>query len=252
MVVNYLYEPVIERASMPRSPDEADHALRVRLRGAPATLKAEVERARAARGLRPLWPASAGRQRAQPPAPRKPAQRAAHVLCGVVAPHVSDPVAVTGEASRVREWFDPACWSRALDRVKQGRHVELLDRHGGIPVATTANGSLRLDVDRRLGLTLVAELLDTTTSRRLLDQHKKYGVPLSIGFASLKSEQRRLLGREVRAVLDLALDHVAAVGDGLKPAYPGANAVFASSAAPADVRAALDEAKRRAYLRLAG
>jgi len=252
MVVSYFGEQLIERASVPRSPDEADHALRVRLRGAPPAFKAKVERERAARGLRPLWPTLSGRQANRPPARPKAAQRAAHVLCGVVAPYVSRPVDVAGDQQRMREWFDPACWRRALERVRQGRHVELLDRHGGITVASTVNGGLRFDVDPRLGLTLVAELLDTSTTRRLVERHARHGVPLSIGFANLKSERRRLLGRDVRAVLDLALNHVAIVSNEGQPAYPGANGVFAKSVSAADVRAALDEAKRRAYLRLAG
>ncbi len=249
--MSYLYDPRLERASLPRTADEAEQALRVRFRHAPPEFKARVDHDRAARGLPALWPAQASRRRSEAPASQPAARRPARVVCGVVAPHVSDAVLVADQPARVREWFDPACWSSALDRVKQGRHVRLLDRHGGVPLATTANGSLKLDLDARLGLTFVAELPDTVASRRVRETFGKYGAAVSVGFVALRTEQRRLLGREVRAVVEAALEHVALVGDGYRPAYPGANAVFSASADTADIRAALDEAKKRAYLRLA-
>lgn len=242
--MSYLNLPHLERASVPQSPEEYDNALRVRLRSAPAAFKAAVDRDRVGRGLDPLWSTRAACRRPQP------TRRLASVLAGVAAPYVSHPVAVPNASGAMREFFDPACCRSMLDRVKQGRHVRLLDGHGGVPLATTADGSLKLDVDPRLGLTLVAELADTLAARRLVETYKKSGVPLSAGFVILRSEPRRLLGREVVAVVEAALDHIAVVGRGHRPAYPGANAVFAASANPADVRAASEAAKRTAFLRL--
>jgi len=243
------FATAIEKAALATSAEDTDRFLMARFRNAPSSIRAAVDRERSARGLPALWPASTSRQ---PLTRRRESRRSAGVLCGIVAPGVSDPVVVAGEPRPVRELFDLACWRAVLDRVKAGRHVVLLDRHDGVPIASTANGSLRLDIDDRLGLRIVAELADTTTSRRLVERNSQHGLRLSAGFASLKTERRLRLGREVRAVVEAALDHVAVVGDGLKPAYPGANGVFASSAASADVRAALAEASRRAFLRLAG
>lgn len=246
--MSYLTDPLLERASVPETAIAYDESLRVKLRSAPPAFKAAVDRNRAARGLPRLWPTRA----AQPPARRRhePSRPSSYVLAGVVAPYVSDPVAIPGQGDRMREWFAPECWSAMIDRVAGGRHVRLLDRHDGSPLATTSNGSLRFDVDDALGLTLTAYLSDVRATRQVVEKFGKHGVPLSIGFVSLKTETRRLLGREVRAIVEAACDHVALLGDGRTPAYPGANAVFAASDSTADVRAALDAAKRQAYLRL--
>jgi phage head maturation protease len=248
--MSYLDNPLVERASVAATADAYEHSLRLRFRNAPADFKAAVERDRAARGLEPLWPKSAIHR--QEPARQKPTRSVAYVVAGVVAPHLSNPVVLPDQSQRMRECFAPECWHGMLDQVKQGRHVRLLDRHGGVPLATTANGSLRLEVDEKLGLTLVAELVDTSASRRLAESFAKYGLPLSIGFVALKAEQTRILGQEVRRITSGLLDHVAALGDARTPAYPGANLAFAASADPADVRSALATAKERAYLRLAG
>ncbi len=248
--MSYLTDPLLERASVPQTADAYDQSLRIRFRNAPAAFKAAVERDRAGRGLPSLWPKSALKRQA--PRRQDPAGSIAYVVVGVVAPHISNPVVLPDKSERMRECFVPECWSAMLDQVKRGRHVRLLDRHGGVPLATTANGSLRLDVDEKLGLTLVADLVDTSASHRLAESFAKYGLPLSIGFVALKAERTRILGQEVRRITSGLLDHVAALGDARTPAYPGANLAFAASAEPADVRAALATAKQRAYLRLAG
>jgi phage head maturation protease len=248
--MTYFTDPLLERASVPQTADAYDQSLRLRFRNAPAAFKAAVERDRTARGLEPLWPTSAPPRQA--PRRGEPKRSIAYVVAGVVAPHLSNPVVLPDKSERMRECFAPECWSAMLDQVKHGRHVRLLDRHDGIPLATTANGSLRLDVDEKLGLTLVAELVDTSASRRLAESFAKYGLPLSIGFVALKAERTRILGQQVRRITSGLLDHVAALGDARTPAYPGANLAFAASADPADVRSALATAKQRAYLRLAG
>ena len=247
--MSYLDNPLVERASLPATAEQYEHSLRLRFRNAPATFKAAVERDRAGRGLPPLWPKSALRQKE--PAHQKPKRSVAYVVAGVVAPHISHPVVLPDESERMRECFARECWRSMLDQVKHGRHVRLLDRHGGVPLATTANGSLRFDVDEKLGLTLVAELVDTSAARRLASTFAKTGVPLSIGFVALKAERARLLGREVRRIVSGLLDHVAVLSDSRTPAYAGANLVFSASAASTDVRAALAAAKERAYVRLA-
>jgi hypothetical protein len=248
--MSYLTDPLLERASVPTTAEQYEHSLRLRFRNAPAEFKAAVERDRAGRGLPPLWPTSAQPRHAPPS--QRPTRSIACVVAGVVAPHVSNPVVLPDQSDRMRECFAPECWRAMLDQVKQGRHVRLLDGHGGVPLATTANSSLRLDVDEKLGLTLVAELVDTSASRRLAESFAKYGVPLSIGFMALGAERTRLLGREVRRITSATLDHVATLRESRKPAYPGANLAFAASADPADIRSALATAKERAYLRLAG
>lgn len=243
--MNHATNPLLERASV--SP-QADDALRLRFRHAPAAFKSAVDRDRSARGLPQLWPSRATQQPS--PVRQETKRSSSYVLAGVVAPYVSDPVLIPGQASRMPECFAPECWRAMIDQVAAGRFVRLLDRHAGNPLATTSNGSLGLAVDDRLGLTLTAYLSECQATRRLAEKYAKHGVPLSVGFVSLKSETRRILGRDVRTIVEAALDHVALLGDGRTPAYPGANAVFAASTDAADVRAALDAAKRRAYLRL--
>lgn len=185
--------------------------------------------------------------------PRTAAPAASLVLVGIVAPHVSEPVAVAGEPQPIREQITRDAWRAMLAHVERGRCVELLDRHGGVPMATTLHGSLMLSLDGRLGLTFQARLdRERDVVRRIFDWYGRFGAGVSIGFTALKAERRTILGREVRVVTDAVLDHIALVRKIERPAYPGANALFAGSDDAASVRAAFDEATRRAFLRLGG
>jgi hypothetical protein len=226
----------------------ASEPLSRRLAHAPAAWRAAVDRNRVVAGMVPLWPELAVRKHAEPHT--RQSSPAVHVLCGVVAPHVSRPIAATGERWKVREWFDPAAWRAALDRVERGQHVTLLDQHRGAVLASTADGSLTLSIDKRYGLLFEAEIRRTITSRRLADAVANGGSPVSVSFTPLKTATRRLLGRDVRAVLDCRVDHVALVGDDSRAVYPGANCALAKSGSKADRAAAMDAAKDRVLDRL--
>lgn len=226
----------------------ASEPLNRRLAHAPAAWRAAVDRNRAAAGMVPLWPELAVRKHAEPHT--RPSTPAVHVLCGVVAPHISRPVAAAGERRKMPEWFDPAAWRAALDRVERGQHVTLLDQHRGAVLASTADDSLTLSLDSRYGLLFEAEIRRTITSRRLADAVANGGSPVSVSFAPLKTANRRLLGRDVRAVLDCKLDHIALVGDDSRAVYPGANAVLAKSGSKAERAAAMEAAKDRVLSRL--
>jgi len=226
----------------------ASEPLSRRLAHAPAAWRAAVDRNRAAAGMVPLWPELAVRKHTEPHA--RQSAPAAHVLCGVVAPHISRPVAASGSRSKLPEWFSPAAWRAALDRVERGQHVRLLDRHRGAVLAGTADGSLTLSIDSRYGLLFEAEIRRTITSRRLADAVANGGSPVSVSFAPLKTANRRLLGRDVRAVLDCKLDHIAIVGEDARAVYPGANAVLAKSGSKTERAAAMEAAKDRVLDRL--
>lgn len=124
---------------------------------------------------------------------------------------------VFGQVAKIRnglERIDPAAFNRAL---REGHEVSLLVNHAGLPLASTANGSLELRSDE-VGLFVRAERLPETTlgnDVRIL-MREKLLTKMSFGFIPKADRRDQVNGRQVRTITDLDLFDVSIVTN---PAY---------------------------------
>jgi HK97 family phage prohead protease len=138
-----------------------------------------------------------------------------------VAGHAS----VFGQVAQIRGGFeriDPAAFDRAL---REGQEVVLLVNHEGLPLGTTASGTLRLGTDKR-GLTVDADLPETTLGQdvRVL---LAAGLlrKMSFGFIPKADRIDVVRGRQVRTITDVDLFDVSIV---TVPAYSGTDVALRS------------------------
>lgn len=172
--------------------------------------------------------------------------KCAGVLCGVAAPGISTPVRCAHDRRELPETFDVAAWRGALAAITNEKPVRLESHHRGGQLASTADGTLRLSIDRELGLLVEADLTDEPLARMLAAAGRR-GVGLSVGFSTSKVEHRTI-GREViRVIREVRLDHVALIPQGQRPAYRSAIAYFAPYGDKHAVDAARHEARSSAW-----
>lgn len=132
---------------------------------------------------------------------------------------------VFGQLAQVRGGFeriDPAAFDRALS---EGHEVVLLANHEGLPLGSTAGGTLRLGTDRR-GLTVDADLPDTTLGRDVAVLLARGDLrKMSFGFIPKADRVDTVRGRQVRTITDVDLFDVSIV---TMPAYSGTDVALRS------------------------
>lgn len=217
----------LERAALSgtASPDDV---IRERAAGAPLHVKRAMDRRREARGMRPLWGAAVAAvdAPAAPPASRVTSKPLApvdgYVLAGAVAPGMSAPVEVGTEGLRVRERIMPRAFDVSLAAIAAGtKVVELQDGHDGSVIATTADGTLTLEVMPLVGVVATAHVRAHRVGLKLLGSTFANKVGLSVAFRPLKASYTKdARGRDVRIIHDAELDHVALCRPGVTPVYP--------------------------------
>jgi len=199
---------MIERAALGYGVDR----VAVALRNAPAWVHADIARRR---GL----PAAVARK----PAPAKPLRTCGGWIVGCAAPGVSAPVHSPQDGLTLREEFTPAAWQSVLDHVAGGKHVEFQQTHRGIPLASTADGSLRLRLHSIVGLLFESELVDEPMDRVAIHAATcRMGSGCSVGYVRPRLRYETRLGERIRIIEACCVDHIALCPTGRRPAFAGA------------------------------
>lgn len=125
---------------------------------------------------------------------------------------------VFGQVARIRSGYEqiaPEAFNRAL---AEKHPVLLLVNHEGLPLASTENGTLRLDTDS-VGLTVDADIADTQLGRDVRSLLARGDLrSMSFGFIPKADRIDSVNGHQVRTITDLDLFDVSIVG---MPAYAG-------------------------------
>jgi len=228
----------IEKASLV---DVAE--LRHKLRHAPPSWLAAVDQVRVDRGLEPLVKAPARRSTATASSTKQPPRRSCGTLAVSCCPGTSLPTAAAGDPAVLPEYVEPGAWTQFLADVKAGkRTVELQDGHGRLALASTADGTLRLSVDERLGLLAEADLADTPYDRltRREIEGMAAGCPVSVMVFAEDYSHAKRGGTLCRIIRRARIAHVAllrpATGD--RPAYRDARAIAVPAGDARALRAA--------------
>ena len=216
----------------------------VALRNAPAWVHADIARRR---GL----PAAV----ASKPAPAKASRTCGGWIVGCAAPGVSAPVHSPQDGLTLREEFTPAAWQSVLDHVAAGKPVEFQQTHRGIPLASTADGSLRLRLHPIVGLLFEAELVDEAMDRVAIHAATcRMGSGCSVGYVRPRLRYETRLGERIRIIEACCVDHIALCPTGRRPAFAGARCFGVAKAERAnlenawrDARCAAAEAIRKEF-----
>ena len=193
-----------------------DDQLRVKLRNAPQWVKTDIEAYRERRGLPRLFATRAGVAVSRSPAPAAPVRpKAVTSLTCLVAPGISEPLALRDGAPLMAEHITADAWRLALASIKDGRPCEIQCGHGDRAQVLGRSGTpaVRFVVTDTVGLVVTLDMRDADTGRR--------PDTCSIGFKPLKYHVEHHRGLLIRVIDDLVLDHVA-LGErwNLQPAYP--------------------------------
>ena len=235
---------MIEKAALGFGVDRAA----VALRNAPAWVLERIARQRVQGNGLPAAVASK-------PAPAKPSRTCGGWIVGCAAPGVSAPVHSPQDGLTLREEFTKAAWQSVLDHVAAGKHVEFQQTHRGIPLASTADGSLRLRLHPIVGLLFEAELVDEAMDRVAIHAATcRMGSGCSVGYVRPRLRYETRLGERIRIIEACCVDHIALCPTGRRPAFAGARCFGVAKAERAnlenawrDARCAAAEAIRKEF-----
>ncbi len=163
-------------------------------------------------------------------------------LVGSIAPGVSSPAYSPQDGLTLPEVFAPSAWDAVMEQQRQGsKPIGLWMRHhGGVMLACTSMGTLRLERHDILGCMFEAKIEAGPLERMLLAEIGQGGVGCSIAFSHAKFAHEQRDGRRVRVIQSVVVDHVALVRKG-----SGERALFAAArvfAVKADQRDQLPKA----------
>ena len=220
----------------------------VALRNAPAWVHADIAKRRGRGNGLPAAVASK-------PTPAKPSRTCGGWIVGCAAPGVSAPVHSPQDGLTLREEFTKAAWQSVLDHVAAGKHVEFQQTHRGIPLASTADGSLRLRLHPIVGLLFEAELVDEAMDRVAIHAATcRMGSGCSVGYVRPRLRYETRLGERIRIIEACCVDHIALCPTGRRPAFAGARCFGVAKAERAnlenawrDARCAAAEAIRKEF-----
>ena len=213
---------MIEKAALGFGVDRAA----VALRNAPAWVLERIARQRVqGNGL----PAAVARK----PAPAKPSRTCGGWIVGCAAPGVSDPVHSPQDGLTLREEFTKDAWQSVIDHVAAGKHVEFQQTHRGIPLASTADGSLRLRLHPIVGLLFEAELVDEAMDRVAIHAATcRMGSGCSVGYTRPRLRYETRLGERIRIIEACRVQHVALCPAGRRPVGRRVSATAAAAHPP--------------------
>ena len=133
-------------------------------------------------------------------------------LVGSVAPGLSESVRNSLDGQTVPEVFSRAAWRSILADVKEGRRVDLRFRHEGVPVASTAMGTLRFEIHNTVGLMFEARFNADDPNRNIwFHAVPAGGADVSVAFRKCRSKLVTFRNQTVRLIHHAELDHVAVI-----------------------------------------
>ena len=224
---------MIERAALGYGVDR----VAVALRNAPAWVHADIAKRRGrGNGL----PAAVARK----PAPAKASRTCGGWIVGCAAPGVSAAVHSPQDGLTLREEFTADAWQSVLDHVAAGKAVEFQQTHRGIPLASTADGSLRLRLHPIVGLLFEAELVDEPMDRVAIHAATcRMGSGCSVGYTRPRLRYEVRLGERIRVIEACRVQHVALCPAGRRPAFAGARCFGVAKAERANLENAWRDAR---------
>jgi hypothetical protein len=197
-----------------------DFSLRQRLRGAPPAIRKNIDAARKAQGLAPLWgkatpaPKPAARKAPKPPAP------VVATIVVALAPGLSAPVTTAGEAPNLPEMISQRGWRAVAKQLAAGKALPIVTAHrGGELIGYTVGPRFRFRVCPTVGGIIELDV-------RATDPAMPSGSGCSITFYA-KAVRKEMIGKQlVRVIDDLELVHIALIRAGSleRPAYAIASA----------------------------
>ena len=228
---------MIEKAALGYGVDRVALALR----NAPAWVHADIAKRRGRGNGLPAAVASK-------PAPAKPSRTCGGWIVGCAAPGVSAPVHSPQDGLTLREEFTPDAWQSVLDHVAAGKPVEFQQTHRGIPLASTADGSLRLRLHPIVGLLFEAELVDEAMDRIAIHAATcRMGSGCSVGYVRPRLRYETRLGERIRIIEACCVDHIALCPTGRRPAFAGARCFGVAKSERGNLENAWRDARCAAY-----
>lgn len=211
-----------------------DHRVRMAARNAPANVKRAIDRTRGRYGMAPLWHVE-----------RRSQQAASDwcVLVGACAPGRSSPVIAATDGLHIPEEIAPDAFEHSLRCIKaRAATVELESGHGGVVIASTANGTLAFTASHGTGLMCVARVRLTRANTSMLAAAMRGRMGLSVSMLPKRVEIVKRNGKRVRVIREVELRAVAALWDTAehgKACYPAARVWAAFESDTRGVRRAM-------------
>lgn len=144
-----------------------------------------------------------------------------YIFAGVAAPATSEEIPTGRNRVLSRERIEPRAFAASVDAINRGHHdITLTDGHGGCVLASTADGTLRVECRPAVGLVVTARVA-CGYRQALLEDVLQSKAGLSCEFtAHDESVVQDAHGRSVRIVRDASLVGVALIRpEHGRPAY---------------------------------
>jgi hypothetical protein len=173
--------------------------LRHKLRGAPPNIRRAIDAARGKRGLAPLW--------ASPPAAPTKARTGGitSTLVVAVAPGLSSPIGLEGDALEVPEYISPRGWQSVADQLTRGGHVAIRTGHEGYRVLGYTTGMrFRYRICPAAGMIFELDV-------RADDPLVPSGAGCSLAFRPREVRFEKIGGQTVRVLDEIELRHIAII-----------------------------------------